>query len=38
MPKNRKDKGSTSTMTRIMIGILVLTMVVPVFASLLSIM
>ncbi|WP_281282298.1 SpoIIIAC/SpoIIIAD family protein [Alkalibacterium putridalgicola] len=35
---NRKEKGSTGTMTRIVIGILVLTMVVPVFASLLSVL
>jgi len=38
MAKNQKEKGSTSTMTRIMIGVIAFTMVIPVFASLINVL
>lgn len=36
MPKNKKKKSSTSTMTRVIIGLLALGMVIPALASILQ--
>lgn len=37
MPKNNRKKGSTSLLTKIIIGVLAFTMLVPVLASLLQV-